>query len=173
MSLGFLLDSFDLRSKHSLRCKREIVSKHPGSKAKIVGHGNAPDLLEREDHAAIDIGEQARGIGRAAAVAGERHGLFDLIELALNPREFRNLREHRFEDSQCRGGVGLGEKKRREIFSLEDIPEVVRPQEQKNDEEIKDLVVGAQLAGNGLNNMFMVIGTQMDKAANTAQQSGN
>lgn len=39
------------------------------------------------------------------------------------------------------GGVGLGEKKRREIFSLEDIPEVVRPQEQKNDEEIKDLVV--------------------------------
>jgi hypothetical protein len=39
------------------------------------------------------------------------------------------------------GGVGLGEKKRREIFSLEDIPEVVRPQEQRNDEEIKDLVV--------------------------------
>lgn len=35
------------------------------------------------------------------------------------------------------------------------------------------IFVGAQLAGNGLNNMFMVIGTQMDKAANTAQQSGN
>ncbi len=39
------------------------------------------------------------------------------------------------------GGVGLGKTNRRQIFSLEDLPELVRPQDPKRDEEVKDLVV--------------------------------
>jgi hypothetical protein len=39
------------------------------------------------------------------------------------------------------GGVGLGEQNRRQIFSLEDIPELVRPQDPKRDEEVKELVI--------------------------------
>ncbi|WP_374383338.1 Flp family type IVb pilin [Dongia sp.] len=35
------------------------------------------------------------------------------------------------------------------------------------------IFVGAQLAGNGLNNLFMVIGTQMDTASQKAQTSNN
>jgi pilus assembly protein Flp/PilA len=35
------------------------------------------------------------------------------------------------------------------------------------------IFVGAQMAGNGLNNMFMVIGNKMSSAASTAQSSGN
>src|SRR5688572_15283887 len=38
------------------------------------------------------------------------------------------------------GGAGLGEKNRREIFSLEDLPELVRPQEPKSDEELNQLL---------------------------------
>ena len=39
------------------------------------------------------------------------------------------------------GGVGLGKEKRRQIFSLEDLPKPVPPQDPKHDEEVKDLVV--------------------------------
>ena len=35
------------------------------------------------------------------------------------------------------------------------------------------IFVGAQMAGNGLNRMFMVIGTQMSTAANTANTTSN
>ena len=39
------------------------------------------------------------------------------------------------------GGVGLGKEKRRQIFSLEDLPKPVPPQDPKRDDEVKDLVV--------------------------------
>jgi hypothetical protein len=39
------------------------------------------------------------------------------------------------------GGVGLGKEKRRQIFSLEDLPKPVPPQDPKHDDEVKDLVV--------------------------------
>ena len=39
------------------------------------------------------------------------------------------------------GDMGLGEKPRREIYSLEDLPDLVRPQNPRTDEEAKDLVV--------------------------------
>jgi hypothetical protein len=39
------------------------------------------------------------------------------------------------------GGAGLGKEKRRQIYSLEDLPQVVRPQDPKHDQEVKDLVV--------------------------------
>jgi hypothetical protein len=39
------------------------------------------------------------------------------------------------------GGAGLGERNRRQIFSLEDLPELVRPQDAKPDDEVKELVV--------------------------------
>jgi hypothetical protein len=38
------------------------------------------------------------------------------------------------------GGAGLGEKARREIFSLEDLPELVRPQEPEADKELHALL---------------------------------
>src|SRR5215475_12786896 len=39
------------------------------------------------------------------------------------------------------GGVGLGKERRRQIFSLEDLPKPVPPQDPKHDDEVKDLVV--------------------------------
>ncbi|HJW70092.1 MAG TPA: vWA domain-containing protein [Candidatus Binatia bacterium] len=39
------------------------------------------------------------------------------------------------------GGAGLGKEKRRQIYSLEDLPQVVRPRDPKHDQEVKDLVV--------------------------------
>jgi hypothetical protein len=39
------------------------------------------------------------------------------------------------------GGAGLGKVNRRQVFSLEDLPDIVRPQDPKRDEEVKDLVV--------------------------------
>src|SRR5262245_22343475 len=39
------------------------------------------------------------------------------------------------------GGAGLEEKKRRRIFSLEDLPQLVRPRDAKHDQEVKDLVI--------------------------------
>jgi hypothetical protein len=38
------------------------------------------------------------------------------------------------------GGAGLGEQNRREIFSLEDLPELVRPQEPEADKELDALL---------------------------------
>lgn len=35
------------------------------------------------------------------------------------------------------------------------------------------IFVGAQMAGNGLNNMFIVIGTKMSDAASTAQSNNS
>ncbi|WP_374655068.1 Flp family type IVb pilin [Dongia sp.] len=35
------------------------------------------------------------------------------------------------------------------------------------------IFVGAQMAGNGLNRMFQVIGTQMENAADKAENSGS
>ncbi len=42
------------------------------------------------------------------------------------------------------GGVGLGAVKRRQIFSLEDIPEPVRPRDASADEALKELLVPAK-----------------------------
>src|SRR5262245_57977352 len=42
------------------------------------------------------------------------------------------------------GGAGLGEKNRREIFSLEDIPEPVRPQEPDSEKDLTALLAPRQ-----------------------------